>query len=1116
MESRQLVCCPACMLYCIKEKDMPIKIITGPERSGKQRILFAKAAETIRSKSSDRLLILVPTIETLKALPSMILHKAPIEGFFLPNQFTFESLADRIIQDSGEGLKKLDSVGCQYVLSEIIEDFRKYDKNGVFYGSSRRIGFLNYIYRFISSMKQAEISAEAILEKSAGDSSPLSAAAEIYKKYQDYLRVKKLYDDNGLFWKAREILSVSKPDFIAGAEVMLVYGFTSFTYVQRDILKILSETIPDVMLSLCVDEEPARPDLFNETLFVLADLKKMNPTVEAALPPSEGWRFRLLERNLFKNSSVLEYEAASAGECADRIKLCSAPDIRTEAEAVAAGIKTFIVRDDLSPDEIAVICPDINAYSKHLKRELSQAGIPYSLSNQTALNETPLGQFFHLLIKAVISDLPRSDFKIIAASKFFYRLLKRRIASVKENENNDLSFAECSQISSGLIERSSISKGIGDWKNYFNALLSMELMPLEKILAKQLIRYLDELTSLRSMKDYGEAGSFLSGILDEVENGNENAEYTCSAQIKTERAAAEEIKRIFSLNLPVISSDDSGANCRALKRVLFAMERTEILLRQPEEGRVLVSNPYAFRGRKTKALFFIGMNNGSFPKYQNINKIPFINAVSGLDDDFVQRLPRKLDMAEDQMILFYSLLCSADEYITLSWVKNDENDKSVFIDDVIRSVPGLKIESKAQFEIKPEYERLTGRERLLQAVRMKISAGDTSIEIEDKTSVDGDNKSRLSEKVFVPADEIFPSLERYSALSEIENKRESGRQPDLYDGVLSGKAAHELLSKKYSPSFQFTASMFNDFGKCPFMFFSRHLLKMKILEEKQDELNTLDEGSLYHSVLREFYSALNTKMQKNNLGTADYYLESIDLANEIVDRQLNERIVSDRSVSTDFLTVKKNEIKKILLRFIKYDLMAAENDLVPTWFETGFGSSAGGDETSAVSVKEPLAVEYEGSAVNLTGKIDRIDIFAGDNFRINIVDYKTKNFSDKEDIINGTEFQLPIYILGAYKIAIGKNIFPSAVDGQFVSIKKLERGKKFSGTEKSILYPYDKNEPLDALLFMKKYIFRYREKIASGFFPPFVKKDCGYCGLRRLCRFNPVRNELKRTEAAGE
>jgi len=1097
---------------------MAVEIIFGAERSGKKTFLLQKAGEVIRSKGSDQLILLVPTQASLRNIPGMILEEASMQAIFTPNIYTFESLAEKIIREADIGLKKIDSIRSQYLLSEIISDHIERGAIELFRESAPRKGFLNYIHSFINSMKQAEIPAEMILEDLKDKKSGLAEAVSIYKSYQDYLHSNNLYDDSGLFWKAKEVLAESIPKFLKKPDVLIIYGFTSFTYIQRNILEILRTAIPNIILSVCYEDDPQRNDLFNETFNIISSLKEPSPVKTSMTVSDNGWRFRELERRLFRIKTTpdsvppADLSAAKGG-----IRLFNAPDIPAEMEVLSTKIKILIIEGGYAPDEIAVVCSVMKDYEKYIRRAFNSAGIPFAMPISSPANSTPIGIFITKMIQTAISNLPRKDLKDLSGSRFFYMYYK----SLQENSNpksdeSVLNFPECSASAANLIESSSVSRGISSWLEHFNTLISSKILPVQEAVARALIAFINIHLELRNAADMTRAGDVLKDLLDKISRQENLADLHKWSKSNYERDAVDSLITLFELTLPTIKKEPDKTSCTVLKKLLFALERTNIESENISEGKILVTNPYAFRGRRTRALFFIGLNNGAFPKYQRMSGIPFHSEIVKLGDEYGPRLPRKLDSAQDQMILFYSVLCSADNLITLSWVQNDENDKSIFINDVLHSIEGLKIETEILFCLKPEYSRITNPSKLFQAMQIALLNKKTPVSIGNEKPEGKNLTSETDEEEMVPARYLQQNIDRHSALSYVENRREGTTAPDYHDGVLSSPKAIEAIRKRYQADFNFTASMFNDFGHCPFKFFSANVLKLRILDEKDDEFRPLDEGSAFHSILRSLYSfLLREKIEK---GIEIYEIEKKEILGFLdgfIEDYFREGEIQRKVLFTEYLDAKKAEMKKILRRFVSFDLDKL-GTFVPRMFEAGFGEFSRKDEIDLVSITKPATIEYESEKISLAGRIDRVDI-EDENGESNILvlDYKTSSYFGKKELNAGMDFQLQIYLLAAEEIAIRAGLKPKSINALYCSIKKMERGKTLASERDTMIYR-DNKETLEVFDLTKKYMFAYKNLINSGFFPPYVKTDCGYCGMRRLCRFNQTRIEVKRMQGAED
>lgn len=262
----------------------------------------------------------------------------------------------------------------------------------------------------------------------------------------------------------------------------------------------------------------------------------------------------------------------------------------------------------------------------------------------------------------------------------------------------------------------------------------------------------------------------------------------------------------------------------------------------------------------------------------------------------------------------------------------------------------------------------------------------------------------------VPSDKEFPDgLESMRPLInhvvKVEKSREETHKLLAYEGILtagslsteSRECLKSLRQERYS------VTELETYASCPFQYFTRSILKLSVEDEElDDELSSLEKGSLVHDVLCTFYN--NRQKQK------DPPIKQCkdDDFNE-AKRQLNEilEILSEKEKHKDKRTEApigennlfwETDIEKLRVRLHKWIQAERTSDLpvMPCYYEVPFGREG-----------DPREAKSDG-AVRLIGTIDRIDV---DSQFFNIVDYKTGSTMPKiREIREGRALQLPIYL----------------------------------------------------------------------------------------------------------
>jgi ATP-dependent helicase/DNAse subunit B len=205
----------------------------------------------------------------------------------------------------------------------------------------------------------------------------------LYEKYEAVLKDKGAYDTELSERRALEILQdgIGNP----GYETVVIDGFWDFTPVQHDLLKALSATDVNVLVTL--PHETGRV-AYEAPVFHLKQLEKISgPAEDTADPDAISDRVPELEhlvRNLFSEKST-RVDAKGA------VQLLLAAGSRGQAELVASEIlKLWRSGHDLN--RIAIVCRSLGPDMSTIATVLEEFGVPYELPAPVPLSNTPVGK----------------------------------------------------------------------------------------------------------------------------------------------------------------------------------------------------------------------------------------------------------------------------------------------------------------------------------------------------------------------------------------------------------------------------------------------------------------------------------------------------------------------------------------------------------------------------------------------------------------------------------------------------------------------------------------------------------------------------------------------------
>jgi|GEM_PF-4557895 len=1078
---------------------MGVEIVLGAAGCAKEDLFYSRIIEKIENSRADEILILVTTNEIRKNLPENILKSNYLKAFEIPDIKTFDNLAESIVKLSPDRIGKISPLSSSFLMRQIIKKRTKKGQLAEYSATAEFQGFYNYVINFIYTLKQSMIAPEDI-EKNEGYKTAeprLRELVGIYRDYQEYLHMKKLYDDSGVFWRALEVLQHAGSELLGRYRTIFIYGFTSFTYLQKRIMRELINTIPEAALFLDYEEDAERSDLFSDPQEILNFLQQFNPNTRSMKPGSVKMRYSHLERNLFRTTPVTDSDAPVPG-------LFCAPDTAMEADAIAVKIKRLLIDKNLSPDEVAVVIPGIELYADNINTAFKKAGIPFSLQSRQVITDTPLGNYLMHFMRAAFSDLPRAEFKSIVNSNYFYRFYIN-LSGGKEEEGKPDKISPCSlsYSAASIIESSGVISGITSWEQYLKSISDKSKEEVEGAVSGTLAELVSYIKILRSAKDINRAADLMHKLLIKLRPCYIKDDYVNPLDYKMEIITFNRFFDLFKRDLQRLEGSAISAGSDNLYEILnFIIGNVRLPAMLRLTGAATVTNPYDFRGMKVKALFFAGLNRGSFPIYQNAaRRIPFYNLLVDLNSDFKNRLPRQLEMAEDQMILFYNTLCSASEYIFLSWVQNDEESRSVFINDVLNIYKSADVANVMPAEITGETGRATNTAALYQSIILRKRP------IHSKAP----NNNSREKKNINPAGQLKKRLSKINWIidrSNIENLRESPAYPDNFDGVMENDHVIEKIRRRFHGGFQYTASMFSDFGFCPFYFLAKDILKLETPEEKTEAGTPMDEGLFYHTVLQKFYSEVFDK--EDNKGAFEILLDiesHFKRLDELIDAEFDRIEKTSRVLTGSYWSIIKESYRENIKRFIKYDIGEMGNSS-PVMFEAGFGDIRKREEIDPASTSAPLRIQNEGNnkKINLAGIIDRVDISENEEGdAIRVIDYKSSGHTGAKDLLYGADFQLQLYALAARHLLGSNKSNDAVISAMYASIKKVGFKKLVELANGNLKIIYNKKK-IDFSRHLRSYLFAYAGRINAGFFPPFPNRNkCSWCRMRPLCRYNPRR-----------
>jgi len=1100
----------------------PVKVIVGPAHSGKTARILSSFRQSMAQ--GEEATLLLPTAHAASSLRRELLLEGTFDFLGGPRLLTFIQFAERVLEHHAPEVQPIGPLVEDELLARIVAGLAG-EKQITYHANVLNFhGFVRAVRAFIMELKRAEITPDdfARFARRRGASARDRELSEIYSRYQKTLRDLNLYDEEGRFWWAKLLVSEGKLGPFAGLRRLFLDGFYDFTPAQLGLIEVLARHGVDLAMTLPLEEDSKRKELFESAEATLAKLReRFEPSLEV-LPLKEPGRADLgwVARHLFRSG------VPSDPPRPESIQLIETPGTAAEVREIAREIKRLHVEESTPLERIALVFRTLADYRSIVEDVFDEFGIPVRLGRGVRLSLTPVGQLvLHVL------RVPAEGWR----SRDVMSLLKSNYVSASalalDGELPTLPRFE------GLAAEAGIIRGRESWTRNFRALrenIASQLESAEVDFDDEVRHRLDP-AELREKIRHLEEAERVSGKLFELFDGLEHAETVQSLvdallDVIRRLGVQENLLAKTRQELAARDLESLAAACECLtslvrtasivgsprcaladfvKNVSLAFSDKEVSRRGTDFGCVQVHEVHEVRALAFDVVFIGGLLERSFPRMHREG--PFYDDAERvrMTETGISVQPRRLDQREERF-LFYLAATRASKRLYLSYPVTDREGKeklvSYYVGEVKRLFSPYEIGSlKVTLSTRVAgVDRSASREELRRAAVLRLS------------------EPRLSEPAkLMRAAGLLWAVEPRSALVlkrglEGEAERDSWDAFGPHDAVMTHPEALRELAGRFGADYDFSVTRLEEYGCCPFAFFCRSVLDIEAPVEPPEELEAVDEGKILHRVLREFYSERRRTMEDVRID-ADQVEEAAKRISQIADSRLDYFRRHNPDLNEGLFRLQRERMHELLADFVRAEVENRRKDafdMVPRHFEVAFGLAVNPRVADPRSSPRRLVVDIEGEVpAGIVGKIDRIDLtdlpLGGGKARgFRVIDYKrSQPTAGKGEILDGTAFQMPVYLLAAAGVIFrGEGLEP--VDAHYYALRKMRLSaaiRRLKRTKQGVEEVPDWSEQMDAAVgFIRDYV----RAIRHGEFPVMRrgKDPCpGYCDFREICRYSEWR-----------
>ena len=981
---------------------MSLKLILGPSGCGKSRKLFEKALEDAAQNPGRQHIILVPeqfTMQTQQSLCAL----SQSGGILNIDILSFSRLAVRVFEETGVRRKTLLRETGKTLLLRLIAD-REAAGLSLLSGAVDRPGVLGELKSILSEMDQYEMTDEEIQRMV----SECSARPVLAQKLEQLSVLREKYRQ---FQEAHQLQTVETvPEALCGripASRMLersrIYldGFTGFTPAQMDVLSGLMRKAERVTAAFTIDagtnafSRPREEELFALTKKTVQALGRIAAETGTVIEPtlvmkqsgtgrfSEGSELQYLEVHLFRPGRRNPFPGQGDRH---QIRILSCANPAEEAQAAVAWIRRLTRTNEnggetLRYRDIAVVAGDFPTYAEHLRRAFGRAEIPYFVDRSVPVTLNPAFEFVRAAF--AILDANYSYESMMAFFRTGFVFDDRETVDILENyllaagirghkawtqrwsrpagDGREEEIAELEELREAFAERfepfASVCRfSAGKLKDYARAL--WELTDAFDLQGKLslLAREREESGQRADSELYSQAASAIAGVLDEA-----------VSLLGDEKIRRTQFEQILEAGL----------------------SEAKIGIVPPGIDEVQIGDLMRSRITNVKAILFLGMNDEFVPGRSHEGGI-----LTDVERDYLRRqefhlAPSAREEAAVRQFYLYLSLTKPSDHLILSCSRTTMDGNALRPAAALLQIHQLFPQIQIQEGLPGG---LAGTVYLPKEVPDALAG--TLAESRDWTEAEKEERTPMLRELYLASVSVRPQQTR--------------RLLKALDIAPPPRLSREAARKLYGDNLEGSVSRLETFALCPFRQYAVYGLGLQ--ERRRYEVQASDVGTLMHRGL-ELLSARVKESRDVSWRT---------LPQEALDRWAEESLRQaclETSGGKFEDTFRSAGQYQRLLRIFRHaaavlKLQLAAGDFEPALFETRFDSR---DRRTA----EPLLFS-DGSRMNLTGRIDRVDEApGGDDSRlfIKVVDYKTGSAGfDLNEVWMGTELQLPVYMDAALRM----------------------------------------------------------------------------------------------------
>ena len=667
---------------------MSIQIVYGTSGTGKSTYIFNQINEQIKQKSPYKIKVITPEQFSYTA-EQKLLETSSSQSMISAEVITFARMAYRILGEVGKKTRiNLSGSGKAMLIDHIL-----LTENNKFSFLGKSDENVEMISRQLTELKKHQVQLDTLKEvtKNTQDKylqKKLEDITNLYDLYNTSIQNQYIDENDGLTLLAEEL---EKSNEFKNCDIY-IDEFAGFTLQEYEILRKLMRISRKITITICADNLQENTNADIDTFYsnkqtvkrILEIANQEQIEVEKPIFLNTPYRFKTEElQHLAENMASPFYKKYDKQN--ENLSIFLASNPYSEIENVAIQI-TKLAKKGYKYEEMAVITKNIDTYSSLCKAIFEQYNIPVFIDEKKDLGS-------NILVRYVLSLL-----EIFAKNWSYESVFGYIKTGLLDLDTQEIAVLENYCLKWGIKGSKWYAK---EW-NFYNETEEQQkqiIYARDKVV-EPLLKFKKQLAGLKTVKEITTGlYEFLvqNNIYEKLEQKIEELKQNNELEIaKQYELSIKILTDLFDEIVLVLGSKNITFD-RYAKILKMGFNQSDLGTIPATADQVIVGDVDRSRSHKVKAVFIIGLNDGSFPSIQKDEGFLDDKDRNILKEQGIELAKGTIEQIYDDNFNIYKAFTTAEEKLYLSYASSDAEGKSlrasILINKIKRIFPNIKEQS---------------------------------------------------------------------------------------------------------------------------------------------------------------------------------------------------------------------------------------------------------------------------------------------------------------------------------------------------------------------------------------------------------------------------------------